>query len=91
MLPALQGMFANTLLIITLCASSILLYALLLVIGVQPWWAPQYLIPILGETGTQAVPRSCQLAAGSAAAHKQRPTCMPVAHCAHLAARSNTD
>jgi hypothetical protein len=46
-----QGMFRNTLLIIAMCATSILLYALLLVIGVQPWWSPQYLIPILGEPG----------------------------------------
>lgn len=45
-------MFANTLLIIAMCATSILMYALLLVIGVQPWWSPQYLIPILGELGS---------------------------------------
>lgn len=91
MLPALQGMFANTLLIITLCASSILLYALLLVIGVQPWWAPQYLIPILGETLCDGhTGCAAQLSAGSAAAHTQQPVCM-LAHCAHLAARSNID
>jgi ABC-type iron transport system FetAB permease component len=49
LLMLLQGMFSNTLLIIAMCASSILIYALLLVIGVKPWWSPQYLIPILGE------------------------------------------
>jgi hypothetical protein len=38
-----------------MCATSILLYALLLVIGVQPWWSPQYLIPILGEPGHTCV------------------------------------
>lgn len=42
-------MFTNTLLIVALCASSIMSYALLLIIGVKPWWSPQYLIPILGE------------------------------------------
>ena len=44
-----KGMFINTLLIIALCASSTLVYALLFIIGVRPWWSPQYSIPILGE------------------------------------------
>jgi hypothetical protein len=42
-------MFINTLLIIAVCASSTLVYALLFIIGVRPWWSPQYSIPILGE------------------------------------------
>lgn len=42
-------MFFNTLLIIAVCASSIMAYALVLIIGVKPWWSAQYLIPILGE------------------------------------------
>jgi hypothetical protein len=44
---AVQGMFLNTLLIIAVCATSMMGYALLFVIGVKPWWSAQYLIPIL--------------------------------------------
>jgi hypothetical protein len=46
-----QGMFLHTLFIIAVCASCTLGYALLLIIGVRPWWSAQYLIPILGESG----------------------------------------
>ena len=45
---AAQGLFLNTLLIVACSASLIMAYALLVVMGVQPWWTPQYLIPILG-------------------------------------------
>ena len=41
-------MFLNTLLIVGACAAIIMTYAVVVVMGVRPWWTPQYLIPILG-------------------------------------------
>ncbi|KAF8057780.1 hypothetical protein HT031_005964 [Scenedesmus sp. PABB004] len=41
-------MFLHTLLIIAAVAASSIAYALLVILRVTPWWAPQYLIPLLG-------------------------------------------
>jgi ABC-type iron transport system FetAB permease component len=43
-----EGMFVRTLAIISAAAGVSLAYALVLVIRVQPWWTPHYLIPMLG-------------------------------------------
>jgi hypothetical protein len=43
-----QGIFLNTLVIVAASASLIMAYALIVVMRVDPWWQPQYLIPILG-------------------------------------------
>eukprot|EP00879_Flechtneria_rotunda_P028713 GHRR01030927.1.p1 GENE.GHRR01030927.1~~GHRR01030927.1.p1 ORF type:complete len:301 (+),score=63.82 GHRR01030927.1:256-1158(+) len=43
-----RGMFFTTWAIIAACAASVMAYALVLVIGIEPWWSAQYLIPILG-------------------------------------------
>jgi putative ABC transport system permease protein len=46
--PPPQGVFLNTLVIVGGSSSAIMAYALLVVMRVDPWWTPQYLIPILG-------------------------------------------
>jgi len=56
---AVQGMFLNTLLIIAVCATSMMGYALLFVIGVKPWWSAQYLIPILVSAQLQHHSAGC--------------------------------
>ncbi|KAI8474099.1 MAG: hypothetical protein J3K34DRAFT_408830 [Monoraphidium minutum] len=43
-----KGLFLNTLLIVAGTAAAVMAYATLVVMGVTPWWSPQYLIPILG-------------------------------------------
>lgn len=43
-----RGMFPATLLIVGCCAAATMAFALLAIIRVQPWWSPQYLIPISG-------------------------------------------
>jgi putative ABC transport system permease protein len=45
---AVQGLFFHTLGIVLLAAGCTMGYGLALVIGVSPWWSPQYLIPVLG-------------------------------------------
>ncbi|MFT7625979.1 MAG: putative ABC transport system permease protein [Myxococcota bacterium] len=42
------GMYSGALLAMGLSAGSTLMFALLVVIGVDPWWNPRYAIPILG-------------------------------------------
>jgi hypothetical protein len=48
LLRPLQGLFFHTLGIVLLAAGCTMGHALALVIGVRPWWSPQYLIPVLG-------------------------------------------
>jgi putative ABC transport system permease protein len=43
-----QGLFFHTLGIVLLAAGCTMGYGLALVVGVSPWWSPQYLIPVLG-------------------------------------------
>lgn len=43
-----RGMFLNTLAIVAGAAAATMAYALVVVMRVEPWWQPQYLIPILG-------------------------------------------
>ncbi|KAF6251822.1 hypothetical protein COO60DRAFT_581040 [Scenedesmus sp. NREL 46B-D3] len=43
-----KGLFFHTLGIVLLAAGCTMGYGLTLVIGVAPWWSPQYLIPVLG-------------------------------------------
>lgn len=43
-----KGLFFHTLGIVLLAAGCTMAYGLTLVIGVEPWWSPQYLIPVLG-------------------------------------------
>ncbi len=44
----LQGMLLQTLTCLGSSAGVFLCYTLLFVVRTQPWWAPQYFIPILG-------------------------------------------
>eukprot|EP00882_Tetradesmus_deserticola_P034326 GHRQ01039342.1.p2 GENE.GHRQ01039342.1~~GHRQ01039342.1.p2 ORF type:complete len:120 (+),score=31.13 GHRQ01039342.1:176-535(+) len=48
LVPPLQGLFYHTLGIVLLAAGCTMGYGLALVVGVSPWWSPQYLIPVLG-------------------------------------------
>lgn len=44
----MQGMLAQALACIGSSAAIFLSYTLLVVVRTQPWWMPQYFIPILG-------------------------------------------
>ena len=46
----MQGMLAQILTCIGASAAVFLTYTLLVVVQTEPWYSPQYFIPILGET-----------------------------------------
>lgn len=50
-------MFLNTLIIVAATAALIMSYAMIVVLGVTPFWTPQYLIPILGMWASPPLPR----------------------------------
>lgn len=50
-----QGMFRDTLACTTLASCCVLLYTLVVVMHVRPWWAAQYLIPVVGMLLGQAI------------------------------------
>lgn len=44
----MQGLLINTFVILSSSSSLVMAYAIFVVLRVNPWWQPQYLIPILG-------------------------------------------